>query len=120
MIRNILLIGLGGAMGSIFRFFIGCWIGPKNFPLSTFLINVAGSFLIGLVSAYCLKNESFSSNWKLFLTVGICGGFTTFSTFSLENLQLIQNGKFAMAAVYTASSFLLGILAVWAGFKLLN
>jgi CrcB protein len=49
MIRNILLIGLGGAMGSIFRFFIGYWIGPKNFPLSTFLINVAGSFIIGLV-----------------------------------------------------------------------
>ena len=120
MIRNILLIGLGGAMGSILRFFIGWWIGTKNFPLSTFLINVAGSFIIGLISAYCLKNESFSSNWKVVLTVGLCGGFTTFSTFSLENLQLIQNGKFAMAAFYTATSFLLGILAVWAGFKLLN
>jgi CrcB protein len=120
MIRNILLIGLGGAFGSMIRYLIGWWIGPKSFPLSTFLINIGGSFLIGLVMAYCLKNESFSTNWKLFLTVGICGGFTTFSTFSLENLQLIQNGKFAIAACYTVASFLLGILAVWTGFKLIN
>ena len=111
MIRNILLIGLGGAFGSMIRYLIGWWIGPKSFPLSTFLINIGGSFLIGLVMAYCLKNESFSTNWKLFLT---------FSTFSLENLQLIQNGKFAMAACYTVASFLLGILAVWTGFKLIN
>lgn len=120
MIRNILLIGLGGAIGSMFRYAIGCLIGTKNFPLSTLLINVVGSFVIGLVMAYCLKNESFSANWKLFLTTGICGGFTTFSAFSLENLQMLQQGKLGMAICYAAGSVLLSIGAVWAGFKLIN
>ena len=120
MIRNILLIGLGGAIGSILRYGTSWVIGPKNFPLATLLVNIAGSFIIGLIMAYCLKNESFSDNWKLFLTTGICGGFTTFSTFSLENLQVLQNGKFAMAACYTVCSLLIGIVAVWAGFKLIS
>lgn len=120
MIRNILLIGLGGALGSILRYGTSWVIGPKSFPLATLLVNIVGSFIIGLIMAYCLKNESFSDNWKLFLATGICGGFTTFSTFSLENLQLLQNGKFTMAACYTLSSLLIGMVAVWAGFKLIS
>ena len=120
MIRNILLIGLGGAIGSICRYGTSWVIGPRSFPLATLLVNIVGSFIIGLIMAYCLKNESFSDNWKLFLATGICGGFTTFSTFSLENLQLLQNGKFTMAACYTLSSLLIGMVAVWAGFKLIS
>lgn len=120
MIRNILLIGLGGALGSILRYGTSWVIGPRSFPLATLLVNIVGSFIIGLIMAYCLKNESFSDNWKLFLATGICGGFTTFSTFSLENLQLLQNGKFTMAACYTLSSLLIGMVAVWAGFKLIS
>ena len=120
MIRNILLIGLGGALGSMLRYGIGYWIGPKNFPLSTLLINIVGSFIIGLVMAYCLKNESFSANWKLFLTTGICGGFTTFSAFSLENFQLLQQDKLGIVLYYAAGSLVLGVGAVWAGFKIIN
>jgi CrcB protein len=120
MIRNVLLIGLGGAIGSMLRYGTSWLVGPKNFPLATLLVNITGSFIIGLVMAYCLKNESFSANWKLFLATGICGGFTTFSAFSMENLQLLQNEKFGMAACYTASSLLFGLVAVWAGFKLIN
>lgn len=70
--------------------------------------------------AYSLKNETFSLNWKLFLATGICGGFTTFSAFSLENLQLLQEGRFGMFAVYSTGSLLLGIAAVWIGVKLMS
>lgn len=120
MIRNILLIGLGGALGSMLRYGSGWLIGPKPFPVATFLINITGSFIIGAVMAYSLKNEAFAANWKLFLTVGICGGFTTFSAFSLENLALIETGKFGLLILYISGSILLGIAAVWMGFKLVN
>ena len=118
MIRNFLLVGLGGALGSMLRYGTGLVIGPKNFPLATLLINVAGSFVIGVVIAYSLRSESFADNWKLFLATGICGGFTTFSAFSFENLQLLQKGMFAMFALYIAASLLLGLVAVWAGYKI--
>jgi len=120
VIRNFLLIGLGGALGSMLRYGTGLLIGQKMFPQATLFINVVGSFIIGMVMAYSLKSELFAANWKLFLATGICGGFTTFSAFSFENLQLIQNGKFGMFAVYIAASLLLGIVAVWAGFRLIN
>jgi fluoride exporter len=118
MIRNFLLVGLGGALGSMLRYGTGLVIGSKNFPLATLLINVAGSFVIGVVIAYSLRSEPFADNWKLFLATGVCGGFTTFSAFSFENLQLLQNGKFAMFALYIAASLLLGLVAVWAGYKI--
>lgn len=120
MIRNILLIGFGGALGSMLRYITGQLIGPKPFPLATLLINIAGSFIIGAVMAYSLKNESFSVNWKLFLATGICGGFTTFSAFSLENLVMIETGKYTMVAVYICASVLTAIAAVWLGFKAVN
>jgi len=120
MIRNFLLVGMGGALGSMLRYGSGLLIGPKPFPLATLLINITGSFIIGVVMAYGLKNEAFADNWKLFLATGICGGFTTFSAFSLDNLQLFQNGKFGMFTLYITSSVLLGIAAVWVGFKLIN
>ncbi|MEO6731002.1 MAG: fluoride efflux transporter CrcB [Ferruginibacter sp.] len=120
MIRNFLLIGFGGALGSMLRYGTGLFIGVKPFPLATFLINITGCFIIGMVMAYGLKSEVFTNNWKLFLATGICGGFTTFSAFSLENLQLFQNGKFGMFAIYITASVLLGIAAVWMGFKLIS
>lgn len=120
MIRNFLLIGFGGALGSMLRYGTGLLIGAKAFPLATFLINITGSFIIGMVMAYSLKSEAFANNWKLFLATGICGGFTTFSAFSLENLQIFQNGKFGMFAIYIAASVLVGIAAVWIGFKLIS
>ncbi len=120
MIRNYLIIALGGALGSMLRYGSSVLIGSKTFPLATLLINIAGSFVIGLVIAYSLKNEAFSNNWKIFLATGICGGFTTFSAFSLDNLQLIENGKFGLFVLYTACSVLLGLLAVWMGFKFIR
>jgi CrcB protein len=120
VIRNFLLIGLGGALGSMLRYGIGLLIATKPFPLSTLLINITGSFIIGLVIAFSLKSEAFAHNWKLFLATGLCGGFTTFSAFSAENLLLLQNGKLLLPALYISCSVLLGIAAVWMGFKLIN
>ena len=104
-------------MGSMLRYGSALLIGPKNFPLATLLINIAGSFIIGLVIALALRNETFAGNGKLFLATGICGGFTTFSAFSMDNLQLIENGKYGLFAIYIAASVLLGIVAAWLGFK---
>ncbi len=119
MIRNFLLIGLGGALGTMLRFGTSLLIGIKSYPLATLLVNVVGSFIIGLVMAYSLKSDAFALNWRLFLATGLCGGFTTFSAFSLENLLLLQNGKLGLFALYAGGSLVLGIAAVWAGFKIM-
>jgi CrcB protein len=120
MLKNLFIIGAGGAIGSMLRYLTGYIIGSRSFPLPTLLVNAIGSFIIGIVIAFSLKNESFANNWKLFLATGICGGFTTFSAFSLENLQLLQNGKFFLCAFYITASVLLGIVTAWLGFKLIN
>jgi len=120
VIRNFLFIGLGGAAGSMLRYACSLVIGQKLFPVATLLINTCGSFIIGMVVALSLKNEAFNHNWKLFLATGICGGFTTFSAFSLENFELLENGKPMMMVLYSVASLLLGITAVWIGFKLIN
>ena len=119
MIKNILLIGLGGGIGSMCRYWASLLLMNKSFPVATLLINISGSFIIGLVAAYALKNEWFAANWKLFLATGICGGFTTFSAFSLENLQLLQQGKYLWALLYIAASIVLGLMATFFGFKLM-
>lgn len=119
MIREFLLVGAGGAVGSILRYAGNLLYQQKSFPATTFLINIIGSFIIGIVIAYSVKNES-SVNWKLFLATGICGGFTTFSAFSLENLLLLQNGKIFISLLYILGSVVLGITATWLGYKIIN
>ena len=80
----------------------------------------AGYRIIGLVAGLSLKNAEFGNNWKLFLATGICGGFTTFSAFSMDNLQLLQNGKYLTALLYTLLSVGLGLAAAFGGFKLMQ
>ena len=120
MFRNFLLIGLGGGIGSMLRYAASLVVGQKYFPYATLAVNIIGSFIIGLVLAVSMKDESFSYNWKLFLATGICGGFTTFSSFSAENMELLQTGRYALVLTYICSSVILGIAAAWLGFKLLN
>lgn len=120
MIKNFLLVGLGGALGSMLRYAAYLLITVKHFPFGTFLVNIIGSFIIGIVLALSLKDESFLNNWKVFLATGICGGFTTFSSFSAENVALLQNGKFGIALLYITLSIVLGIAAAWLGFKLIT
>lgn len=114
MLQNILSVGLGGAIGAVLRYLLGL-IPLKNnsgFPWITFVINVLGSFLIGIIAFSVLKSAPLSPRMVLFLKVGICGGFTTFSTFSLESYQLFSSGKIGIAVAYMLASFVCGILAV--------
>ena len=120
MLKNFLLVGLGGAIGSMLRYAISLLVTVKQFPYSTFIVNIAGSFIIGAVLALSLKNDMFSNNWKIFLATGICGGFTTFSAFSFENLLLLQNGKIFLSLLYITGSVVAGIAAAWLGYKIIN
>ena len=120
MLKNILLVGLGGAAGSMLRYAFSVWFKHASFPLATFLVNVIGSFIIGLVFAYSLRSESFATNWRLFLAAGICGGFTTFSAFSLESLQLLQQQRVGIFFLYVIGTVLLGLAATWFVYSLLK
>jgi len=123
MSKNIILVLLGGGIGSVIRYLISYFFNKYQttfFPWPTFIANSLGCFLIGLFFAHTLKNNVQSETLKLLLITGFCGGFTTFSTFSLENLQLIQNQNYTLAITYTISSLLIGTIAVFLGFKFLN
>ncbi|WBW49827.1 fluoride efflux transporter CrcB [Peptoniphilus equinus] len=112
--RACLFVGLGGAVGSIFRYFISLFLvnNANGFPFKTLLINILGSFVIGLVAAIAGKHTEISPDMILFLKTGICGGFTTFSTFALESSTLIQSGKIASAVIYIMASIVISIAAV--------
>jgi len=120
MIKAFLLTAAGGAIGSMFRYAATMLVGTRSFPLPTLLVNITGSFVIGLLFGLSLKENGLSENWKLFLATGLCGGFTTFSAFSMENLSLLQNGKYLIALVYITISIVLGLVAAFAGFKLVQ
>lgn len=89
----------------------------KSFPFGTFAVNMIGCFLIGLLSAYFLKVDNYL---KFLLITGFCGGFTTFSTFSIENYSLWQNGNYFTLGLYILSSVVLGLFAVFAGFQMIK
>lgn len=117
MIRNILFVALGGAVGSVARYLVSKMVNESfssSFPLATMLVNIAGCVLIG---AFLSISERFSlgESCRLFLTVGLCGGFTTFSTFMNENLLLLRAGSIGLLALYAGCSVALGLLGVFAG-----
>ncbi len=115
MIINCLVVGLGGAIGAVSRYLLGLMPvkNPSGFPIITLFINVVGAFCIGIIVGLAGKNNNFNQYLLLFIKVGICGGFTTFSTFSLESLGLIQRGQYFTAITYMVLSVLLCILAVF-------
>lgn len=113
--KSILLVALGGAIGSAIRYSLNKLMLWNSFPLATWIINISGSFLIGILFAYTLKNPE--SKWiNLFLMTGLCGGFTTFSTFSLESLRLLQNHQYQLAIFYMLSSVIVALAATFLGF----
>lgn len=116
-----LLVGIGGFIGSVCRYLIGLIpLSPSNgFPVKTLVINVAGAFAIGLIAA-AAKNADISPRIVLLLKTGICGGFTTFSTFALEISDLIRGGSWAAAAAYMLLSLILGVAAVFAAGALMH
>lgn len=106
-----LAVALGGAIGSVLRYLIGLFPLKEQtlFPIKTFAINVLGCFVIGLIAALSLKSSNLNPRLVLFLKVGICGGFTTFSTFALESSNLLKNGHPGIAALYMFLSIAVGI-----------
>ena len=115
---QILSVGAGGFAGAVLRFLMGR-LPLKEltiFPVNTLLINLIGAFVIGVVASAGSRYGAENSGLVLFLKVGLCGGFTTFSTFSLEGLALVQTGHFLIFMAYAVSSVVLCLLAVWLGY----
>lgn len=111
---SILIVGLGGFIGTVFRYLLGLIPVQIDFPIVTLIINFTGAFLIGAVYSFS-ENSNVNPKLTLFFKTGICGGFTTFSTFSLETFNLIENKKFLTAGIYSVSSVILCLLGVWLG-----
>lgn len=113
------LVGFGGALGAIARWKLGGLVlhytSDWRFPLSTFLVNVAGCLAAGLLAGMVVKLDMFSADARLFLFTGLLGGFTTFSAFGVETIYLLRRGDVAMAGAYVLLSVAAGIAGVWLG-----
>ena len=119
MIKQLLLIGMGGFVGSVARFLVSklnTRIDWLSIPIGTLTVNVVGSLIIGFLIGISEKSPVLTVEWRMFLMVGLCGGFTTFSSFSGENLMLMRNGQFLPLLLYTGLSILLGFTAVDLGY----
>jgi len=118
MIKQIALVALGGSAGSVLRYLVSTGIVkrfPFTFPLGTFIVNITGCLVIGFLLGLLIRHSLQNGELKFLLITGFCGGYTTFSAFSSENLQLFQSGNYWTLAWYIAGSVLLGLIAVWSG-----
>lgn len=121
MLQSIIGVAVGGAFGSVCRFLVGSAVRtavPGDFPWGTLLINVVGSFLIGIVFVLVAERMTLAPGWRYILMVGFLGGFTTFSSFSLESVELLEKGYYSLAAAYILGSLVLCLLATLGGLML--
>jgi CrcB protein len=123
MRKYIILIGIGGMAGSIARYLTGTYVSrffPSHFPYGTFAVNMTGCLVIGVVFGLSDRYHWFTDDWRIFLATGFCGGYTTFSAFAIENVQLLQHSNYFTFALYSIASFTLGLLAVFIGLSLVK
>ncbi|CAG0997475.1 Putative fluoride ion transporter CrcB [Methylophilaceae bacterium] len=122
--KSMLLVALGGALGSMARYKLSGWILHQTvewrFPLGTFAVNIAGCLIIGILAGLIVKNDFFSADARVFLFTGIIGGFTTFSAFGLETFYLLRRGEILVAGSYVLLSVFVGLLALWLGFSAIS
>lgn len=123
MLRTILIVGSGGFIGSVMRYLVQVFVerGSDNgFPWGTFVANIAGSFIIGMVFALAQKGSLLSAEWRLFLAVGICGGFTTFSSFAYNNLTMLKEQAYGQFIWNVGGSLFFSLIAVYLGMILVR
>lgn len=123
MIKNLIMVAIGGSAGSVLRYLCQRWVYqfyPHAFPWGTFLVNISGCFLIGIFYSISEKSNILTPEWRLLLTTGFCGGFTTFSAFAFENLTLFRGGDITYLILYTLASIVLGIAAVLGGITVIK
>jgi CrcB protein len=116
-----LLIGLGAFLGANARYMMQTWTAARwgsSFPLGTLLINVMGSFALGFFLTAATQRAAISTNWRLFIAVGLLGGYTTFSSFTYETLTLLQGDRWLATMLYLGGNVVVGLLAAFAGILL--
>ena len=112
-----LLVLLGSGIGGLLRFWVGTWLPSATFPWATLLVNLLGSFAIGAAASGLAADQAGA---RAFAMAGVCGGFTTFSAYSLQTLELLQGGRAAAAGAYAAGSVVGCLIATWSGWALLR
>ena len=123
MIKNFLIVGLGGGAGSMLRYAVQKIFqaqSPAAFPTGTLLVNIAGCFLIGILWGMVSRSLTWNEEMKLLLMTGFCGGFTTFSAFTLEGIGLLKENKSTLFFIYLTASVLGGLLATFIGIRIVK
>jgi CrcB protein len=116
-------VGIGGGIGALIRYYVAGWVQPSSwsgFPIGIFVVNITGGLAMGLIVALAALKLQMTPEVRAFLTTGVLGGYTTFSTFSLESAMLMERGAYAQAAAYVVGSVVLSILAIFLGFWLVR